>query len=71
MESGWAQWALGGVMGVAMLFGGSILRSMQNRVLRVEDKSERIAVLEARYQSIDQRLERIEDKLDALNGRNP
>ena len=55
-------------IGVIFLSGGFYfsLQSITARVCATETKCEKIPVFESQYNSIDKRLERIENKLDNL-----
>ena len=68
-------WVLGALLAVALALGGAAWAQIDNRIERIENRLDqvqiqysKIAVVESLINVQADRLERIEDKLDALAG---
>jgi len=61
-------WLAGLFASFGVLMVGFILRGLNERIRGLEDQDTRVAVLESQGEDITRRLQRIEHKLDKLNG---
>jgi hypothetical protein len=64
------RWLVGGLLGLLTAIGSFFVKSISARLDAVEvdlsRRNERISVLEAHFESVDRRLDRIDQKLDIL-----